>query len=54
MSKINQIYVVVEYIYSSFTEYKSDLEKYTNDFSLVKDDGYVNDMMGYRLIVKSN
>jgi len=52
MSRINQIYVVIEYIYSSFSEYKADLEKFTNDFSLVKDDGYVNDIMGYRLRVR--
>jgi hypothetical protein len=52
MARINQIYVVIEYIYSSYSEYKADLEKYTDDFSLVKDDGYVNEMMGYRLRVK--
>lgn len=54
MATINQIYVVIEYIYDSFVEYKKDLEKHTNNYTLVKDDGYVNDMMGYRLRVKSN
>lgn len=52
MSRINQVYAVIEYIYSEYKEYKEDLEKYTNDYSLVKDDGYVNEMMGYRLRVK--
>ena len=49
---VNTAYVVIEYLYSSHTEYLNDLEKYTNDFRLVKDDGYVNEMIGYRLLVK--
>lgn len=49
---VNQVYVVIEYIYSSHSEYLADLEKHTGNYSLVKDDGYVNEMMGYRIRVK--
>jgi hypothetical protein len=51
--RINQVYQVMELIYSSFSEYKADLEKYTDSYSLVKDDGYVNDVMGYRIRIKA-
>lgn len=54
MARINTSYTVIELIYSSHVEYKKDLETYTNNYGLVKDDGYVNDMMGYRIRVKAS